>query len=772
MATRRIGTFFATIWSVFALSSVRSAPPYTPLSHAVAEDPEPAFSFDPDVVRAAVGSARGAALTARAAGRLDVARAAALDGIVHEPEEAPLLRFLAALAAQQLGDSAEAAELLLTVVESGHALSAWARLNMAQALEVSDPAQGLALLEPLCGGSSDSEGFPGADDARRLRGRLLARVGRADEAIEQLEAVLDARPDESAAVQVVMPLGELFAAREDEGSHLRALALYRRVAHRVPGTRVGERAQRAAAQVLAGLSARVRASVRVPSADDRLALADALLLDAQFGAAERAYRALGGTPAEQAARLCKVQFARAKALLDRRDRAQGGSAMADVAARCETDADLRAWARYHAARAFSAVALNTRAVEQYDALQREAPGHRLADDALYRSSKVMLAMGLAAEARARLAALPARFPAGDMRPRARFALAWQSYTEGDLNGAATLLEGSERELEDAEDLHGRAPYWHARFLSKLGRVTEAADAFAALFARTPLSYYGQQAFARLDAHDPVRAQTLREGLSVAQNTPLLFVATPALRRPGFLRAVALLQVGEASLAMSELRALGFLQPDADPELHWAAVALFDRAGFHTLSVELARHRVLDLLQRAPRGRDLALYRLAYPPAFAPLIEEASHRENVPSAFVRAVAREESAFNPGAVSRAQAYGLIQIIRPTARAIARGLDLPHDVQALCRPEINLALGVRFIGTLASELGGQFALVPAAYNAGPGAAQRWLTERADQAFDVWIENVPYDETRHYTRRVLQSYGIYAWLDSAELLSLPATL
>jgi soluble lytic murein transglycosylase len=67
---------------------------------------------------------------------------------------------------------------------------------------------------------------------------------------------------------------------------------------------------------------------------------------------------------------------------------------------------------------------------------------------------------------------------------------------------------------------------------------------------------------------------------------------------------------------------------------------------------------------------------------------------------------------------------------------------------------------------------AVVPAAYNAGHGAADRWLRERADQPLDEWIENIPYDETRRYTRRVLQSYGVYAMLEEGRLPAMRALL
>jgi soluble lytic murein transglycosylase len=282
------------------------------------------------------------------------------------------------------------------------------------------------------------------------------------------------------------------------------------------------------------------------------------------------------------------------------------------------------------------------------------------------------------------------------------------------------------------------------------------------------------ALTRLSSLDEERAHALAPKLSSRlEEHALTFAHTPALARPGFLRALALMSAGEPQLAMSELRSLGFLDDTREPELTWIAAALLDRAGAPHLSLELARKRMADLLGRAPVGRTLALYRLVYPYAYSPLIEDSALRERVPPAFVRAVAREESGFYPKAVSRSGAHGLIQLLESTAKAISKGgLRLPTHPAALQEPAINLALGTHFIATLHASVRGQIALVPAAYNAGPAATQRWLKQRPGEALDVWIENIPYDETRTYSRRVLQTYGIYHWLETGEMLRLPERL
>jgi soluble lytic murein transglycosylase len=359
-----------------------------------------------------------------------------------------------------------------------------------------------------------------------------------------------------------------------------------------------------------------------------------------------------------------------------------------------------------------------------------------------------------------------------MRARARFVLAFEA-AASDLVRAEQALAIAEREGdEDAEDVQGRAAYWRARVLEKLTRRREAADVYERLARGAPLTYYGQQAFARLRALDPGRARALLAHLREPPPPTLTFELRPELSDPAVFRAVALLRVGESALALSELRAAGVLSEAADLELFLAGVALLDRAGASELAVELVRKRMPELLMRAPVGRDRLLFELAYPRAFAPMIEDVGKRARVPPAFLRAVAREESGFHPAAVSRAGARGLIQLLPSTAKAIAKSLGVRHGRSALSDPEVNLALGAQFIANLERQMRGQWALVPSAYNAGPGITGRWLEERRDQPLDQWIEDIPYDETRHYTRRVIQSYGVYTFLETGQLLELPSEL
>src|SRR5690606_37425448 len=148
-----------------------------------------------------------------------------------------------------------------------------------------------------------------------------------------------------------------------------------------------------ASAMLASLPEPLRAQHREAPLETRLARADALLADLRFSDAESAYDALERAVSKEPRLLCRVRFGRAKAQLDRRARETGSALMAQVAESCARDADQRAWARYYAGRAFSNLGKNEQAIAQYEALEREAPQHRLADDALFRAAKVARDMG-------------------------------------------------------------------------------------------------------------------------------------------------------------------------------------------------------------------------------------------------------------------------------------------------------------------------------------------------------------------------------------------
>ncbi|MCS7173403.1 MAG: lytic transglycosylase domain-containing protein [Armatimonadetes bacterium] len=134
--------------------------------------------------------------------------------------------------------------------------------------------------------------------------------------------------------------------------------------------------------------------------------------------------------------------------------------------------------------------------------------------------------------------------------------------------------------------------------------------------------------------------------------------------------------------------------------------------------------------------------------------QAAQEVGVDPLLLLAVMREESRFDPQAVSHAGAVGLLQLLPATARE----LDATVDFRDLLSPAVNLRLGARYLAEQLQRFK-DLRLALAAYNAGPGAARAFAAGGIRDP-DEFVERIPYAETRTYLRRVLQSYGIYRWL------------
>jgi soluble lytic murein transglycosylase len=138
------------------------------------------------------------------------------------------------------------------------------------------------------------------------------------------------------------------------------------------------------------------------------------------------------------------------------------------------------------------------------------------------------------------------------------------------------------------------------------------------------------------------------------------------------------------------------------------------------------------------------------------------RTDVEPHLLYGVLRQESLFRPDAASSAGALGVAQLTYATARETARRWQLPVPKREdLFDPAVNITLGAAHFAELLERFDSQVPVALSAYNAGPAAAERWLPPQAVDS-DVWIENIPYNETRAYVRRVLWHSMVFSWLET----------
>lgn len=282
-------------------------------------------------------------------------------------------------------------------------------------------------------------------------------------------------------------------------------------------------------------------------------------------------------------------------------------------------------------------------------------------------------------------------------------------------------------------------YWAARAAEQAHN-----DAVATPLYRSVLeddNYYSAMAAARLDETIAPHPQKV-----VRDETEVRAIA----QLPAFVRARELLRVNLRREAGVEWQA-GFdsLREAARPQtVHLAA----DWEWFD------------QLVSTATQLRIFNDYALLYPQPFDREVQSAAKLTQVDQTLIYGVLRQESLYRRDALSAAGAYGLLQLLPATARRTAQHWDRRRPSTAdLFNPAVNVTLGAGQLRMLLDRFSGQTAVALAGYNAGPGAAARWLpTDAIDP--DIWIENIPYNETRNYVQRVLWHSVVFAWLRTGD--------
>jgi len=381
------------------------------------------------------------------------------------------------------------------------------------------------------------------------------------------------------------------------------------------------------------------------------------------------------------------------------------------------------------------------ALDAWESFARNAPGAALdryesllgaldLDRAAASPFARALALGLAWDRRPEALEYFARVAAADLDD---YALEWQARAAlwaGDLARARASIAAMSPELRASAAWR----YWAARAEADRG---EREQRYGSLLADD--NFYAALAAARLGerAIPHPRALPLDEAR----------VAAIGARAP-FVRSFELLAVGLPVAAVREWR-------------HgYRALAEADRV--QTIHLALAREWFDLGVATATQHGVFDDYALLYPMPYRHEVDAAAAASGLEPELIYAVIRQESLYRADAVSGAGARGLMQLRPGTAERVRARLG--EDVRRgsnLLDPELNVALGSAELARLLERYDGQLVVALAAYNAGPAAVDRWLPAAAIDA-DVWIENIPYNETREYVRRVLWHRVVFGWRQS----------
>jgi soluble lytic murein transglycosylase len=278
-------------------------------------------------------------------------------------------------------------------------------------------------------------------------------------------------------------------------------------------------------------------------------------------------------------------------------------------------------------------------------------------------------------------------------------------------------------------------YWRARALLETGADEPAAELLSGLALEA--GYHGFLA-----------ADLLQQPYTICPETPAVQPADieRLAASPGFDRALELRRADIVNWARSEW---------------YLAARSLDSQGLRTAAALAVRENWPEqAIFALGNSGDWRWYEWRFPLDYTELVDVSAASRNLDSSWVMGLMRSESAMAEDAISSAGARGLMQVTPDTASQLARRHAYRYTgPQQLLRPEDNILFGTTYLRDLLDRFGDNAVLASGAYNAGPHAVDRWLNERPRAAPDIWIENLPYFETRDYIPRVLAFSTIYDW-------------
>ena len=324
---------------------------------------------------------------------------------------------------------------------------------------------------------------------------------------------------------------------------------------------------------------------------------------------------------------------------------------------------------------------------------------------------------------------------------ASWELQWQQARQALLKrqwATATTLLSAPIGRELPVGLVGRQRFWLGFSQKQQGATAKAERTWSDLTKQHPGGYYGWRAAVRLGRGDLNLDPRSSPALVQPQWHPL---------GSGDWQIDRLWRLGQPLEAWEHWRT-GRTSPPSGPQELAVEGRLRRAVGDHWIGLGQLEQASLRLRVDAACGLAQQLERDLQTASFVAELEQAGAKAGVPATLLAAVAKQESRFSPGVSSGAGAVGLLQLMPATAAELA---GMPLTADALTDPARNAQLGALYLKQLLGQWQGNPVLMAASYNAGPGATAGWVTPLLQQEPELWIEAIPYPETRLYVKKVL---------------------
>jgi len=318
-----------------------------------------------------------------------------------------------------------------------------------------------------------------------------------------------------------------------------------------------------------------------------------------------------------------------------------------------------------------------------------------------------------------------------LRWRARVSLREMQWTN--LRADIALMSAHERAREEWV-------YWKGIAASHDASLAGASEAFVAL--GNERSYYGFLAADMLG-----KRYALDKFELLAKENRIAEIAA----RHDVIRALELFAVGLDGKGRSEWDAIARTLSAADKI---QAAILANRSAWHS--------RAIATVASLGQYDDLTL---RYPLPYMASFKQSAASARITLNWAYSIARSESLFMRDVRSRSGAIGVMQLMPATGREVAKSIQLRYSgLATLTNPASNIRLGTSYLGQMSARYNGNEVLATAAYNAGPHRVDRWLPEAGGMDARIWIENIPFNETRKYVKRVMEAQTIFHWRMTGE--------
>ena len=341
-----------------------------------------------------------------------------------------------------------------------------------------------------------------------------------------------------------------------------------------------------------------------------------------------------------------------------------------------------------------------------------------------------------AEARLGYLAVAMNYPTSELAPRALFQAGILSMGRRKVQAAAAEMDTLVARYPQSADAAG-AYYWSGRAWAAMGDSARARERWSWVTQNEPLSYYGALAAHRL-GEEPWAPDSLEDGFERYHDVD-----------DAMSRADLLTELGMSLEARLEYESLVHDAGSLDRLL--AAGNAFRQRGMTSRAIDVGRRATDAGIE------DARAYRLYYPLVEPDIVAAEAAERGIEPALVAAIIRQESAFNPHARSRVGARGLMQVMPSVGRRIARAEDIPAwKTTLLYQPDVNVHVGVTHLQAFTGHYDHP-ALALAAYNAGASRVARWSRLPGARDPELFVERIPFSETRSYVRIILRNKELY---------------